>query len=134
MAFTAHLQFGDNISGSYNQEYSLASVKCLFSRDCNGVCVISDCHCKRIVAEIISPDIRDIRLYKWYSSRSPLSGRIIMDEQSVKGVYSTRIIKFENAWCHRIDEHYDINDRTRLTLTIEFTAQSVETEGITINA
>lgn len=132
MALMAHLKFGSNVFERYEKDYLLLSVKCKLSRDYNGIRPSTSFHRIVFTVDAIVPDSGDLGLYGWYIDEECRTGCVVMEEQSIKNDVSRRIVKFEDARCCGFSERFDITQKWRRQMRIQFSATQVEVEGMTV--
>lgn len=132
MALIAHLKFGDNTLGRYTKEYPALSVRSGFYREHDGIRPGTFIRSINFTVEVIAPDNLDIDLYSWYIDEESREGCITMEESSGKDFVHLRTIEFENARCYGFSEKYDISERHRRKLVLEFSATGAKTEGLDI--
>ena len=126
MALTARLQFGDNESKVYPEEYMVADCHCHFSRHHNQFHPDGEARCERIELTVIAPGLDNLNLYDWYINSEPLSGRILYDLSStrVNDSYSKELL-FDGAYCYALAEEYHIDNETRRCLRLSIVADRI---------
>ena len=132
MAILAHLKFGNNALERYEKEYLAISVTSKFSREYSGIRPGSAIRCIIYTVEVIAPESVDLDLYGWYIDDESREGCIEMEETLRNDSIHRRTLKFENARCYSLIERYDITERHRRRLLLEFSATSTATEGLQI--
>ena len=132
MALIGRLRFGDNGSGLYYREYQVRSLNLKFERGSGIIGQDRVCKCENITVVTESPDESDMTLYDWFIDETMLSGCIEMEEDGFTEDIYRRIIRFENARCHKISETYDISLKERRTISIEFVPAQSEIEGVVL--
>ena len=108
------------------------SVRSGFYREHDGIRPGSFVRCIRFTVEVIAPESADIDLYSWYIDNESREGCITMEESSGKGSVHIRTIEFRNAGCYGFSEKYDISEKHRRKLVLEFSATTAKTEGLDI--
>lgn len=136
MAYTAHLQFGDNDLKKYNSKtYLISEIKVHTVRRHNGFRPDADKVCESIVFTMRVPPKDDLSIYRWYVDGESLSGRFLMelsDEYSQKGNCLCKELTFNNAECFDIAERYSADiDRPR-EITLSIMAESVAMDDVEI--
>lgn len=120
------MQFGDNRSGHYTSEYLVADCRYKFARRHNNYQPLSGAACDRVELTLVAPGKDDTGLYEWYIDRNYMSGRLLFDLSTMsKNDFSLlRELRFEDAVCFSLSEHYEIGSSSRRLLKLEFTAES----------
>lgn len=126
MALTARLQFGDNDSKTYPEEYFVADCHCHFIRRHNQFHPDADALCERVEVVVVAPGKENLNLYDWYISGNPLSGRLVFD-LNYQGSDSTSSadVLFEDAYCFSLAEDYHIDSSARRCLKLSFVAEKM---------
>lgn len=132
MALIGRLRFGDNGSGMYYKDYLVTSLNLKFERGNSILGQDRVCKCENVTVVTMSPDASDMTLYDWFIDETMLSGCIEMEEDPLPGDTCRRVVKFENARCHKINEKYDISLNERRSIAIEFVPAQVEVEGVVL--
>lgn len=132
MSIFATLKFGNNDSGRYTHGYPVLAVRSHFMREVNGVRPSSTHRCESISLTLPTPAKDDVGLYEWFVEGSSRSGVIEIAETDAMGAESAvRTIKFENARCFGLREHYDNTNLTEtLQFDIDFVAEQVSAGGV----
>lgn len=133
MALTARLQFGDNESKAYPEEYLVADCHCHFTRHHNHAHPDSDACCERVDVIVVAPGKENLNLYEWYISGNPLSGRLLFDLSSMHGgeFTSSKELLFEDAYCYSLAEDYHIDRSNRRYLKLSFMAETIIVNDVT---
>lgn len=131
MALIAKLQFGDNDSGQYSNEYLVTDFKCQVSRSHNNARPDGAPRCSMMWLTVIAPGKEDLNLYEWYIDQSSLSGRVLIEMSSPVYYQSPekKEVLFENALCYSISEEYriDVNQRRSLNLCLAVEELTLDT-------
>ena len=127
MALMARLQFGDNMTGHYSNEYLVMDCHLHFSRHHNHFRPDTDARCEQLELVVVAPGKEDLNLYEWYIQNSTMSGRIVFDLQTVAHDNNLeKVILFEDAYCFAIEEEYHIDTQKRRCLSLSLMADHVE--------
>ena len=108
------------------------SVKCSFAREYSGIRPGSFVRSIIFKIELIAPEAVDLDLYSWYIDKDIREGCIEMEESSGKDFVHVRTIEFENAICCGFSEIFDVSEKQRRKLVLEFSATAAKTEGLDI--
>jgi hypothetical protein len=132
MALAAHIQFGDNKSGRYNNDYLLVNCHCSFRRSHNDLRPDGAACCDSVEVEMVAPSRDDMTLHNWFMDRDERSGRIVFDltSSAADNAQPTRVLLFEEARCFSLEEHYDKDTRFRRLLKLAFEAESITMENV----
>lgn len=129
MALMARLEFGDNLEGIYSSadKYLVLDFHLHFSRRHNHFKPNTDARCDKIEVVVVAPGRQDLRLYDWYINNETMSGRLVIELQSVASDSTImKEIKFEDAYCYSIKEDYRISEQRRRVLTLSLVAEKIE--------
>lgn len=134
MALTARLQFGDNTAGLYSREYLLEDCHLHFNRRHNHFKPDTDARCEKLELVVVAPGKEDLNLYEWYINNDALSGRVIIDLQTMSESESvTKLVEFEDAQCYSIQEEYHIDSQRRRSLRLSIVAETITVNDIQFN-
>lgn len=125
MALMARLQFGDNRANLYSKEYLVMDCHLHFSRHHNHFRPDTDARCETVELVVVAPGREDLNLYEWYIQNSTMSGRIVLDLQSLNGDSVEKVILFEDAYCYAIEEEYHIDALKRRCLRLSLMAEKL---------
>ena len=126
MALTARLQFGDNIAGLYSKEYLIADCHLHFMRHHNHFKPDTDARCETMELVVVAPGMEDLNLYEWYINNDTLSGRVVIDLQTMSENDSVmKLVEFEDANCYSIQEEYHIDSQRRRCLRLSLAAEKI---------
>ena len=125
MALMARLQFGDNRANLYSKEYLVMDCHLHFSRHHNHFRPDTDARCETVELVVVAPGWEDLNLYEWYIQNSTMSGRIVLDLQSLNGDSVEKVILFEDAYCYAIEEEYHIDALKRRCLRLSLMAEKL---------
>ena len=125
MALMARLQFGDNMVGLYSKEYLVMDCHLHFSRHHDHFRPDTDARCETVELVVVAPGREDLNLYEWYIQNSTMSGRIVLDLQSLNGDSVEKVILFEDAYCYAIEEEYHIDAQKRRSLRLSLVAEKL---------
>ena len=135
MNIIAHLQFGDNASRLYSNEYLVVGCRTLVRRTHNSFHPDSKPECETIEVTLVAPGKNDLYLYEWYLSNAPCSGCLLFDIDDIRaggGEIKKRCLMFEGGQCYSSHEEYDIHSSSRRLLTLKITADSFIADDIRI--
>ena len=132
MAYFGYLKFGDNDSGHFYREYNALDVSVSVGREHSGIRPTGKCYCKSIVVTLVLPDKSDMFLFDWYIEDSLLSGSVVILNPTLNDEDNTNVIKFENARCSRISEHYDMTALRRQTIALEIVPHKVDIDDFKV--
>ena len=126
MALTARLQFGDNVAGLYSKEYLVADCHLHFNRHHNHFKPDTDARCETMELVVVAPGREDLNLYEWYINNDSLSGRVVIDLQTMSENDSMmKLVEFEDAYCYSIQEEYHIDSQRRRCLRLSLVAEKI---------
>ena len=126
MALTARLQFGDNVAGLYSKEYLVADCHLHFKRHHNHFKPDTDARCETMELVVVAPGREDLNLYEWYINNDTLSGRVVIDLQTMSENDSMmKLVEFEDAYCYSIQEEYHIDSQRRRCLRLSLVAEKI---------
>ncbi len=126
MALTARLQFGDNMAGIYSKEYLVADCHLHFKRHHNHFKPDTDARCETIELVVVAPGMEDLNLYEWYINNDTLSGRVVIDLQTMSESDSVmKLVEFDEAYCYSIKEDYQIDSQRRRCLKLSLVAEKI---------
>lgn len=134
MALTARLQFGDNMVGLYSKEYLVSDCHLHFTRHHNHFKPDTDARCETMELVVVAPGKEDLNLYEWYINNDTLSGRVVIDLQTMSEPDSVmKLLEFEDAHCYSIQEEYQIDTQRRRCLRLSFVAERITVNEIEFN-
>ena len=135
MNIIAHLQFGDNVTGTYSKEYLVVGCRTHVRRSHNSYPPDSSPQGEAFAVTVVAPTKADLYLYEWYLSNEKASGCLQFDIDDViqsGGETVHRNICFDGAQCFSIHENYDIQSSSRRLLTLHITADSLTANDVRI--
>lgn len=136
MALTARLQFGDNESKAYPEEYLVADCHCHFVRHHNQFHPDEDARCERVEVIVVAPGKENLNLFDWYISGNPISGRLLFDLSSMHGgeFTTSKELLFEDAYCFSLAEDYHVDSSNRRYLKLSFMAEKIIVNDVEYNS
>lgn len=136
MALLAKLQFGDNASRRYSREYPVVDFKCRISRPHNEARPDGIPRCESMEITVVVPGREDLNLTEWYTDRSALSGRVLVELTSPDQHQQQqwKEVLFEDGLCYGLSEAYDIDSHTRRSLRLSVVAANISIDGIVFKA
>ena len=132
MALLANLQIGDNVNKRYAQSYLVTDVTCHVCRRHNKYLPDSRTCCERLEITVITPGKQDLSLIEWYTKRSSLSGRIVVElsDSGPGGTVQTHEIYFNDALCFKLSEEYHIDQASHRILSLAFEASEMTIDDV----
>ena len=83
---------------------------------------------------VVAPGKEDLNLYEWYINNDTLSGRVVIDLQTMSEPDSVmKLLEFEDAHCYSIQEEYQIDTQRRRCLRLSFVAERITVNEIEFN-
>ena len=126
MNILAHLQFGDNRSAHYHQEYLVVGCRTHLMRRYGTYRPESAPGFDSLEVTLIAPGKEDLSLYEWYFNNTMRNGRLCFDLLDVRTQGDDevqRVYAFEGAQCYALSERDDLHNRSQRLLTLKLTAK-----------
>jgi len=130
----ASLQFGDNGTLLYSEEYLVADCNCHFTRCHNSFRPDGNARCDKVRVKVVAPGRDNLNIFEWYAGKTVQSGRIVIHLALNDGREDeVKEILFEDATCVSIAEVYDIGVSSRRMLTIEMAPEKIMIDSVEFN-
>lgn len=133
MNISTHLQFGDNVSGSYNIDYPVVGARTHFGRQTNTYHPDSNAKCTFLEVTVIATEKKDTLLQEWFYNNSKVNGRLVY-ELSEMNASGDEIVKreliFNDAQCFEFREIFNIRNKFQRVFELKIIARECVMDNI----